>query len=207
MQGKQRQRPPVQRPMILDVLPSDIAPRLDKKPKSFNKKLINHIPARLRHWWVLAGGVVLIIALTIVVTWRPWQANLAQLPDSVAGKITTFVPYYFTDSIPKGFAVDEHQLSYSDGVLFFEVKDAKNQTVVISEQSLPPSFSNMTPHGDLTISHVDGQAIISTREGRTIGTLITNKEPRALVSLNAADSVSAITMTQIMQALTPASTR
>jgi|GEM_PF-2434052 len=206
MQGKQRQRTPVQRPMILDVLPADMAPRLDKKPKPFNKKLIKHIPARLRHWWVLLGCVV-IVAAGLLLVWRPWQAELARLPNNVSGQITTFVPYYFAGNLPKDFKVNERQLSYSDGVLFFEVKDTKNQTVVISEQSLPPSFSNITPHGDLTISHVDGQGIISTREGRTIGTLITGKEPRALVSLNATDSVSAITMTQIMQALTPASTK
>ncbi len=205
MQGKNTKRPPVQRPMILDVLPADIAPRLDKRQDSFNKKLIKHVPKPLRKWLLPILAVVIIAG--VIGVWQPWRPAGAKLPPAIAKQVNGFVPYYFAGSLPKGYKVNERQMSYSDGVLFFEVKDPKNQTIVVSEQTLPASFSNITPRGDQTITDVDGQGVISKREGRTIGTVITGKEPRALISLNAAESVGAVSMTQIMQALTPASTK
>jgi len=200
MQGKQRERPHIQRPIILDVLPPDIAPRLDKKHKSFNKKLIKHIPVSLRHRLALIAYAAIFVG-AVAFIWQPWSRLSGYLPEGIATQITTFMPYYFEKAMPKGLSVDSKNLDYSDGVLFFVVKNQFNDTVVVSEQALPPEFASTRPQGDQTVTGVDGVASVSNRDGHTTGTFITKQNPKALISLNASGSVDVSTLKKIMQAL------
>lgn len=189
--------------MILDVLPADVAPRLDKLPKSVNKKLINSLLKHHFGRWISIAGVVIIAGIAVAI-WGPWQSEPVRLPTSVTSEITSFVPYYFSKNSAKGLTVVEDQMNYSGDVLFFQVKDTEGKNAVaVSEQALPNNFSKITPQGDQSVANVDGAGVISIREGRTIGTLITNKKPKALISLNAPDSVSANQIAKIMQALAP----
>ena len=103
--------------------------------------------------------------------------------------------------MPKGLSVDSKNLDYSDGVLFFVVKNQFNDTVVVSEQALPPEFASTRPQGDQTVTGVDGVASVSNRDGHTTGTFITKQNPKALISLNASGSVDVSTLKKIMQAL------
>ncbi|SRR6266568_1652671 len=202
MQGKRRHQPAIQRPLILDVLPPDIAPRLDVLPGSFYKRLVRKIPLRLRHWWVAAGAAA-VVAAVLVVVWQPGQTPSPQLPAAIRSQISDFVPYYFSGAIPGGVTVQHASISYSDGVLFFQVNDQNGHEVVVSEQALPAAFANQQLQGNRKISGVDGSATVSDSDGRLIGNFITSRNPRALISLNASDTVSAATAQTILQSLKP----
>jgi len=201
MQGKRRHQPAVQGPFILDVLPPDIAPRLDVLPGTFYKRLIRRLPHRLRPQWAVVGTLA-VIAVVIVAIWQPWQAP-PQLPAAIRSQISDFVPYYFSGSAPTGITVRAASISYSDGVLFFQLNDQNGNKVVVSEQALPAAFANKQLQGNRKISGVDGSAAVSDNDGRLVGNFITSRNPRALISLNASDAVSAATAQTILQSLKP----
>lgn len=201
MHAKRGHLPQEQRPVIMDVLPADIAPRLDKLPKTVNKKLIKSLPTPFRHWWVPVLGIV-IIAGIVAALWRPWQIEGAKLPPALAEQITGFTPYFFQD-MPKDMTVAEKTLSYSDGVLFFQVRNSSGKSVVVSEQTLPDVFAKSAPQGDEVVDGVEGSAFIADRDGRLVGTLLTDKKPRALISLNTTDGADRGMIKTILQNLKP----
>lgn len=128
-----------------------------------------------------------------------------KLPSTIISQISDFVPYFFHDAVPQNFTFNEKDVSYSAGVLFFQVHDQAGNAIVVSEQALPNDFANSKPKGDRTVSDVDGNGAISNREGRTIGTLITSKSPRTLISLNASETVNAGSIEALMIKLVPLS--
>ncbi|HKR81945.1 MAG TPA: hypothetical protein VJR27_03010 [Candidatus Saccharimonadales bacterium] len=200
MEAKRGRSPQVQRPMILDVLPADVAPRLDKLPNSFNRKLRNHVPKVLRHWWVWTAGLVIVGAA--VISWHFWFVQTPKLPAKITNQIAGFEPYFFT-KLPTGFQFNSKNVSYGEGVLFFQLLDKNNESVVISEQPLPTDFAKNAPQGQQTVDGVDGTASVSNRDGRTIATFVTNKKPSALISLSADGTVDAATLKRILLALKP----
>lgn len=201
MHAKRGHLPQEQRPVIMDVLPADIAPRLDKLPKTVNKKLIKSIPTPLRRWWLPVLGIVIVVSVAAVV-WRPWQANGATLPSGIAKQVDGFVPYYF-QTMPLGMKVVEKTLSYDDGVLFFQVQNDKGNSIVVAEQALPQAFTkNAAPQGE-SIDSAAGSAFIADRDGRMVGTLLTDKKPRALISLNTSGTPDREMMRRVLQNLKP----
>jgi hypothetical protein len=201
MQTKRGDLPQENRPMILDVLPADVAPRLDKIPKSVNKKLINRLLKRHFGWWI-SVAVVVIIAGAVTFIWQPWQSSGAKLPSALTEEISGFVPYYF-EAMPKDMTVVEKTLSYSDGVLFFQIQNNNGKNVVVSEQALPDVFAKSAPQGDEIVDGAEGSAFIADRDGRIVGTLLTDKKPRALISLNTTDGADRGMMKAILQNLKP----
>ena len=204
MGSKQRDRPVAQRPLILDVLPPDIAPRLDILPTPLYKRLARKIAFCFRRRWLLLG-LILVTVAGIGAVWRPYRATLSPLPKTISNQIGDFAPYYFSGKLPPGISMKPASVTYSDGVLFFQVDDRSGNPIVISEQALPAAFANRQLQGDKKISGVDGIAFISDADGRLIGNFITSRNPQALVSLNASDVVSAATAQIILQALRPTS--
>jgi hypothetical protein len=202
MQAKKGRTPRVQGPMILDVLPADIAPRLDRLPSSPAKKIFRSLQKLLRQRWIFVISAFVLLSV-IAIIWHPWRSSGMKLPDAITKEISSFVPYYF-QKLPDNLTVNTQTLSYSDGVLFFQVKASNGDEVVVSEQALPPAFSSNKPLGDEPVSNVDGVAFLSKREGRLIGTLVTDKKPQALVSLNAPETVKKDTVKTILQNFKPA---
>ncbi|HSX08274.1 MAG TPA: hypothetical protein VLG11_05255 [Candidatus Saccharimonadales bacterium] len=205
MKSKRGQQIPVQRPMIFDVLPPDVAPRLDIVRHSRMRWLTTRVPRRLRHWWI-GAGLAILLAGGILLVWRPWQPQTVALPKDVTNQITDFTPYFFSGAtIPQRFTVHPKDVSFSSDVLFVGLHDPAGVSVVISEQMLPPEFSNDKPQGDQTVTGTQGAGSISSRDNRVIGTLFTSKSPRALITVSASDTVPATTIKSLMLALRPIS--
>ena len=188
--------------MILDVLPADIAPRLDVLPMSFPKRLLRKVPKPFRHWWAALGAAV-IIAGAMLLIWRPWLTPPIRLPAGIRSQIIDFRPY-FLSSNAKEFSMRRSGISFSGGVLFFEVHDQAGNSIVVSEQALPAAFANTTPQGDQTVSGVQiGKAALSTKSGRITGSIITTKDPKDLISIAASTAAGTSSVQDLMRALQP----
>lgn len=154
---------------------------------------------------IIAGAVFVVIC--IVLSWRFfWRPNQPHslLPTTIAKQITNFTPYFFFDKIPDGYSLDEKNISFDQGIIIIPLTKSGSPTIVLTEQVLPSNLSQdlLEQEDSKKIKDAALPAIINKVEGRMVG-VMTSKQDRLLLLLNAPDAVRTEDMTGLLQALKP----
>jgi hypothetical protein len=133
-----------------------------------------HVPRRIKKYWVVCGGVALIVAalLAAIWAWHPWShANNAALPPAITAQIKTFTPYEPL-LLPAGLSLDKSSASFDGNALIFRLSKTGG-TMVVTEQNSPPKLAD-GKYDSEKVDGVDGVAYISRDHTRTFATFFAN---------------------------------
>lgn len=151
-------------------------------------------------WLGLILTVLLLLASGLALYARNTQKTL---PKSIAQEASTSMRvYFYGETIPDNFSLDEDTVQLSAGVLTFTLVNKHGQHVVISEQSLPKNLLESTVAGGEKVDGARGSAAVNFKEGRATATFIT-EDRQTLVVLNSTDSIEESTMKDLVRALKP----
>src|SRR5216117_1182104 len=148
------------------------------------------------HW--VAGSLLLMLSIGAWFVFKPTANN--QLPTKIFAQADFPIYYYPSSSIPQGFSLDRNSVKFSAQALFFTLHNGK-QTITITEQSLPNTFSAAKYPNAEKVSGADGEAIINYNGTRPVGALFGKgqSDSQTLVLLNSNDQVQNETMRDMLR--------
>lgn len=110
--------------------------------------------------------------------------------------------YYYPNAIPDNFELVEDSVNLSGGILTFQLRNPKSQSVTVVEQSLPNDLQSSEVLGSDRVDGALGSATVNFKEGRAIGVLLT-KDKQTMITLNSADGLETSTMKDLLRGLRP----
>lgn len=142
----------------------------------------------MKKWIVIVGVVAVVITAGIGYYFSNDDGNktasvsvLSSISEQVSK--TEFSVYAFGDSAPNNYTIESNTVTYSEGILLYNIKSPNGQVVSITQQKLPPNLSTSTIQGDESFDTAHGRATFAqTSEGRLTGSLLTKDGTLVLIN-------------------------
>ena len=152
-------------------------------------------------WLCCSIGCLLIIGSLVFLAIHPRQQK--RLPTVVTNQVSGFTVYYYAHDIPGGFKLQPETVQYSDGKLFFILKDARGYSLTFGEQAMPEIYANSELQGTDDIETAHGKAAITSVKGGAVYGAMLDKTTKTLITLNTTSPVDTDTIKDLFRSLQP----
>lgn len=152
----------------------------------------------------MVSGIVLGVAILFVTGFLFLQRSASSsLPDETIKSASRFMKvYYYSSEPPHNFKLDENSISLSGAILMFQLENDKKQRVSVTEQALPDELQNSKVESGERVEGAPGSATVTFKEGRTIGTLLT-QDKQTMIMANSSDGIDTSAMKDLIRSLKP----
>lgn len=157
----------------------------------------------MRRRWIIALGIFIALTGGITITLSR-GSDKSTFPQEISTKASKFMTiYYYNNSTPPDdFTLIPESVTFSGGLLTFQLENRKSQKVTFTEQSLPKELASSKVESGDKVEGAPGSATVTFKEGRAIGTLLSN-DKQTMVVANSTDSIGTSTMKDLIRHLTP----
>lgn len=153
-----------------------------------------------RRMWGLAL-LCIAIGIGLIFFWPSKDSNA--LPAKTVTQASKFMKvYYYKGPPPHNFSLIKDGATVTGGLLTFQLKNDKGQKVTFTQQSLPKELQYSKVESGEKIEGAPGSATATFKEGRTIGTLLT-QDKQTMVMANSSDGIDTSAMKDLIRSLKP----
>lgn len=123
------------------------------------------------------------------------------LPSKVLKQVFGFTPYYFTKDIPPArLKLKADTPKFFGNALSFTLVSPKNQTVTITQKTLPTDYSKAAKGDDKSLNTVAGTATVSAVQGGRIEATLITKD-NTLITVESKEILNSGTIQEILESL------
>lgn len=152
--------------------------------------------------WVFAVAIITFLVVGFIVL-SSSRSSESSLPNPTVDQASKFMTvYYYTGPPPYDFELEQSSVSLSGAFLTFKIKNDRRQSIVFTQQPLPSDLHNSTVQSGEKVEGAPGSATVTFKEGRVIGTLLSN-DKKTMVVANSSDGIESSTMMDLMRNLKP----
>lgn len=159
----------------------------------------------IRHNLIVTSIIVVVVAggtYFFILRRSPQQASSTSFA-TLTANVVGFQSFEF--NVLDGFSVEASTVSFSQGVLLFQLSNNQKQTIAVTEQLLPQNIADNVDPNATKVDGADGTAIVTYNETTTTGALFSNTVSgrQTMVLLNTTAPISQSTVEDLLRGLRP----